>query len=59
VVGAIGPLLAGVLSTVYSYVAVFWTAIAFQLAAVAWVGLFVGEPRERRRPPGGSPGDPG
>jgi MFS family permease len=46
-VGALGPLLAGALVALFSYPAVFWTAIAFQLAAVAWVLLFVPEPRGR------------
>ena len=46
-VGAIGPLAAGLLSDAFSYVAVFWTAIAFQLAAIVWVGGFVREPRRR------------
>jgi MFS family permease len=54
-VGAFGPLLAGVLITVFSYPSVFWTAIGFQLAAVACVLLFVPEPRGRREAPPPSP----
>ena len=45
---AIGPLLGGVLVTMYSYATVFWTAIAFQLAALVLVILRVEEPRFRR-----------
>jgi len=45
---AIGPLLGGFLVTRYSYVTVFWTAIAVQLAALALVILRVEEPRFRR-----------
>jgi MFS family permease len=48
-VGAVGPLLAGALATLVGYPAVFWTAIAFQLAAMGWVALFVAEPRGRAR----------
>jgi len=44
-VGVLGPLLAGILSTLVSYVAVFWLAIAFQVAAVFWVFFAVPEPR--------------
>lgn len=46
-VGAIGPLVGGVLATTVSYEAVFWTGIAFQLAAVVWVLRAVPEPRWR------------
>ncbi len=46
-VGALGPLVGGVLAATVSYEAVFWTAIAFQLAAVAWVLHAVPEPRYR------------
>lgn len=52
-VGAVGPLLGGVLAVSVSYVAVFWTAIAFQLAALLLVTLHVKEPRRRA---GASPG---
>jgi MFS family permease len=45
--GAVGPLLAGALAFLHSYVAVFWTAIGFQVAAVIWVGLFIPDPRRR------------
>jgi len=48
-VGAIGPLLAGVLGAVASYRAIFWTAIAFQLAALLVVALWMEEPRHRTR----------
>jgi MFS family permease len=48
-VGAIGPVAGGVISMTVSYVAVFWTAIAFQLGAVVMVALFVRDPRRRRR----------
>ena len=44
-VGAIGPVLGGLLSAATSYVAVFAVAIAFQLAAFAMVVGFVREPR--------------
>jgi MFS family permease len=46
-VGAIGPILGGLLSVVSSYVAVFWTGIAFQMAAMVLVLLGVPEPRRR------------
>ena len=46
-VGAIGPLLGGVLVMLWSYELVFWIAIAFQLAAIALVMRFVDEPRHR------------
>ncbi len=47
-VGAVGPVLGGVISMAVSYVAVFWIAIAFQVGAFLMVVLFVGEPRRRR-----------
>ncbi len=46
-VGAIGPLVGGVLAATVSYEAVFWTGMAFQLAAVGWVLRAVPEPRKR------------
>ena len=46
-VGAVAPLLGGLLITVAGYTEVFWTGIAFQLTAVVWVTLFVREPRTR------------
>ncbi len=46
-VGAIGPLLGGLLAVTVSYVSVFWTAIAFQFAALLMVLLTVREPRRR------------
>jgi predicted MFS family arabinose efflux permease len=45
--GGLGTLAAGVLASVATMVAVFWTGIAFQLAAVVWVALFVRDPRHR------------
>jgi MFS family permease len=47
-VGAVGAVLGGVLAGAFSYVAVFWLAIAFQVAACAMVAFFVDEPRRRR-----------
>jgi MFS family permease len=52
VVGVIAPLLGGVLITVYGFTEVFWTGIAFQLAAIAWVWLAVRDPRHRTGPAG-------
>ena len=46
-VGAVGPLLGGVLAVTASYASVFWTAIAFQLAALVVVLRYVREPRHR------------
>lgn len=43
--GVVGPLLAGVLATVFSFAAVFWTAIGFQVAALIGIALFVPDPR--------------
>jgi MFS family permease len=47
-VGAVGPLLGGLLVVTVSYASVFWTAIAFQLAALFIVLRYVSEPRGRR-----------
>jgi MFS family permease len=47
-VGAVGPLLGGLLAVTVSYASVFWTAIAFQLAALFIVLRYVSEPRGRR-----------
>ena len=47
-VGAIGPILGGLLVAAISYDAVFWTGIVFQLAAIAVVLVYVDEPRHRR-----------
>jgi MFS family permease len=47
-VAAIGAVLGGVLVAAFSYLPVFWTAIAFQLAALALVIWGVDEPRRRR-----------
>lgn len=46
-VGAIGPLLGGVLAAAFSYSTVFWTAMAFQGIAVLVLLRFVEEPRYR------------
>ena len=46
-VGAIGPLLGGLLVVAASYEAVFWTGIAFQAAALLWVLAAVPDPRHR------------
>ena len=48
-VGTIGPLLGAVIAVALSHVAVFCTAIAFQLASVFVVLFLVEEPRSRRR----------
>ncbi len=48
-VGAVGPVLGGLIAMLFSYMAVFWTAVAFQLLAVCIVWLWVEEPRRRRR----------
>jgi predicted MFS family arabinose efflux permease len=45
--GGLGTLAAGFLASAASMLAVFWTGIAFQLAAVVWVALFVRDPRHR------------
>jgi predicted MFS family arabinose efflux permease len=47
-VGAIGAVLGGVLVGVFSYLPVFWIAIAFQLVALAIVTFWVDEPRGAR-----------
>jgi MFS family permease len=47
-VGAFGAVAGGLLTLVVSLPALFWTAIAFQFAALAIVLLFVDEPRTRR-----------
>jgi MFS family permease len=46
-VGAIGPLLGGLLAVVGSYTLVFWVAVVFQVAAIGVVLRFVDEPRKR------------
>ena len=46
--GAMAPLLGGILMTFYDFPQVFWTGIAFQSAAILWVVFFVREPRHRR-----------
>ena len=46
-VAAFGALLGGVLATLTSHIVVFWTAIAFQLAGLAMVALWVDDPRHR------------
>jgi MFS family permease len=47
--GVIAPLAGGVLATLLEFPAVFFCAIAFQLAAVAFVALRLREPRELAR----------
>lgn len=47
-VGAIGPVLGGLLAGAVGYPAVFWTAIAFKAAAVVIVGWRVPDPRHAR-----------
>jgi predicted MFS family arabinose efflux permease len=44
---AIGALAGGLLIVAFSYVFVFWLAIAFQLGALAIVIFWVSEPRTR------------
>jgi MFS family permease len=46
-VGAIAPLSAGLLAAAVGYRAVFATAIAFQLAALLLMAVWVREPRHR------------
>lgn len=47
-VGAVGPVVGGILSVTVSHTAVFWTALTFQLASFVMVVLLVREPRRRR-----------
>jgi len=47
-VGAVGPLLGGLIAAFASYTLVFSLGIAFQVAAVALVLVWVDEPRSRR-----------
>jgi len=44
-VGAVGPLVGGLIAATFSYVAVFWLAIGFQCAAIVVVVFWVDEPR--------------
>ncbi len=46
-VGAIGAVLGGILSVAFGYTALFWVAIAFQVAALLVVAFAVDEPRRR------------
>ena len=46
-VAAVGAVAGGVMAAAFSYVAVFWTAIVFQLVALVLVLFWVGEPRRR------------
>jgi MFS family permease len=46
-VGAVGPIAGGMLSAAFSYVTVFWLAMAFQVASILMVWRYVGEPRAR------------
>lgn len=48
-VAAVGAVLGGVLGAAFSYVPLFWTAIGFQLAALAIAAFLVPEPRRRGR----------
>ena len=45
--GAVGPLLGGILASMFSYPPVFWLAIAFKVVAILVVLAFVDEPRLR------------
>jgi MFS family permease len=47
-VSAIGAVLGGLLAGLFSYAAVFWIAIGFQMIAVVVVAFFVEDPRRRR-----------
>jgi predicted MFS family arabinose efflux permease len=47
-VGAIGPVVGGILSVTVGHAAVFWTAITFQACSFVLVALYVREPRRRR-----------
>ncbi len=47
-VGSVGPILGAGISMLWSYEALFWVAIAFKLASIAVVFLYVEEPRRRR-----------
>lgn len=46
-VGAVGPLLGGVLAVTFGRESVYGVAIGFQVAAIAVLALFVDEPRHR------------
>ena len=45
--GAVGPVLGGILASTFSYPPVFWLAIAFKVVAILVVLAFVDEPRLR------------
>ena len=45
--GAVGPILGGILASTFSYPPVFWLAIAFKVVAILVVLAFVDEPRLR------------
>ena len=45
--GAVGPILGGILAAAFSYAPVLWVAIGFKLAAIVLVLAFVDEPRWR------------
>jgi MFS family permease len=49
-VGAVGPVLGGILAMTWSYTGVFWLAIAFKTAAVLVMAFRVPEPRHRVEP---------
>ena len=46
-VGAMGAVLGGILSVAFGYTALFWIAIACQIAALLIVAFAVDEPRRR------------
>jgi len=48
-VGALGPMLGGLLAYLWSYYVVFWVAIGFQVLSLLFVVLFVQDPRRVRR----------
>ena len=45
--GAVGPILGGIIASAFSYPPVFWLAIAFKVVAILVVLAFVDEPRLR------------
>jgi MFS family permease len=48
-VGAVGPVVGGVVAGLWSYDQVFWLAIGFQMLAMLTMSVFVEEPRRRAR----------
>ena len=49
-VATVGAVAGGLLAAAFSYLVLFWIAIAFQLAALVIVIRFVDEPRRRSSP---------